>query len=896
MPHIFVSHATADNETVFRIHDALEAATGRDLWLDRRDLKPGDNWQEAIDAALRDCESLLLILSRNSAQRPEVAAEWRDALLRERDIFIAVIDDIPATDIPARLRLIQWVDLHNDWDAGMRALVAAIKVEELPADAPVTTVRPVTGKIDRRLTTIPISGRDEDLAKIQSLLKKGPTAILGVGGVGKSRLAAELVMQSPGIDGAIWHTASDISRAEEVLELLREHFNLDATTSRQDTLAKLKQNKLLVVLDNAEDVKPDDPRRADYVTLVDDLVNAGVLVLLTSRAAWEDIELCAVYTPHSLSNEAARQIVLDMAAAFEVQHDLTAQADAIATAARLHPRLIEWAVRQMKKFPPEKVIRDLKELKSAKVQEALDEMIVKTLRQMTETEGGEAEAALKRLNVCRGGFTYEAAVNICLELGGNIPDFVEAQEKWLQAFKDRLDDVLSTLQTWQFITLNGLRYQVDPLVIIAVGEEESAKRSHYNYYTMLVQQHSQKQDYVGLDSDSANLEAAFEWTITNGDGEAALGLLNAVGNYFDSRGHFNLILSWSEQVVQAVAEHPNKMLWANAQNSLGISYLNLKIGNRLDNLKKSIVAFEAALLYFTRENTPRCYALTQNNLGSAYSSIAKIEMRELNLNRARNAFKEASSYFSSEDDPFYYAGIQNNLALTFLNLAIYEDQEANLNQAIKMFEAALGFFDPNIVLLDYANTLNNLGSAHRSLAEINEPKTNLRRAIEVYEAAFVYLSSQDVPLDNARTQNNIAIACTALAYIEEPITNLKRAITAYQIALACLIPEIYPLDYASTHNNLGVTYRDLSKFEDREENLNRAVTAFVISLEYRTPENVPLDYAQTQYNLGLAYFDQNVLDAAIKCWREADHYARIVGQYDYADAALRLIESVEGKS
>src|SRR5262249_31837554 len=143
-------------------------------------------------------------------------------------------------DFPYRLGIIQYVNLARDFDAGIRALTAAIRGEELPAGAPVTTLRPVTGKIDRRLTTIPISGRDADLAEIKRLLKTGPTAILGVGGLGKSRLAAEILQTSDAIDGAIWHTASDISRAEEVLELLREHFNLDPATSRSDTLAKLR--------------------------------------------------------------------------------------------------------------------------------------------------------------------------------------------------------------------------------------------------------------------------------------------------------------------------------------------------------------------------------------------------------------------------------------------------------------------------------------------------------------------------------------------------------------------------------------------------------------------------------------------------------------------------------
>ncbi len=783
MPHIFVSHATADNDIVFRIHDQLEAATGKNLWLDRRDLKPGDNWQDAIDAALRDCESLLLVLSRNSANRPEVTAEWRDALLRERDVYIAVIDDIPATDIPARLRLITWVDLQTDWDGGIAALAAAIQGEATPPGAPVTTVRPVTGKIDRRLTTIPISGRDADLIEIQRLLKRGPTAILGVGGLGKSRLAAEIVVNGDGIGGAIWHTVSDISRADEVLELLREHFNLNPTTSRTDTLAQLKPNKRLIVLDNAEDVKPDDPRRADYVALVDDLVNVGALLLFTSRVEWDDIQLCQPYTPQTLSNEAARQIVLDMAAAFTVPHDLTAQADTIATAARLHPRLIEWALRQMKKFPPDKVIRDLKDLKSRDIQTALDEMILKTLRQMTDAEGVEAEAALKCLTVCRGGFTYAAALAIT-----GFDD-------------DNFDEQFAILQTWQFVTFDGKRYQIDPLVIAAVGEDDSAHGLHYDFYSALAQQYDKKQDYFGLDPESANLEAAFEWAMQGSDGADALWLANSVGNFLPNRGRFTQILEWDERVVRALADHPDKMLWANAQNSLAIDYWRLPVGNRHDNLKRAITAFEAALVYRTVETAPLDYAMTQNNLGTVYMAVAKIE-----------------------------------------------DQETNLKRAVAAYEVALVYRTVETAPLDYAGTQNNLGNTYGDLAEIEDREANLKRAVVAYEAALVYYS-----------------------------------------------PEAAPLNYATTQNNLGTVYWNLSEIEDRETNLKRAVAAYEAALVYRMAEAAPLDYAQTQYNLGFALRDQGDLKGAVSCWREAEHYARLMQQTDYADRARRLIDRNAGE-
>ena len=61
--------------------------------------------------------------------------------------------------------------------------------------------------------------------------------------------------------------------------------------------------------------------------------------------------------------------------------------------------------------------------------------------------------------------------------------------------------------------------------------------------------------------------------------------------------------------------------YALTQNNLGTAYRDLPTGDRAANLTRAIACFTEALRFRTVEAAPRAYALTQNNLGLAYFSL-----------------------------------------------------------------------------------------------------------------------------------------------------------------------------------------------------------------------------------------------------------------------------------
>jgi len=55
------------------------------------------------------------------------------------------------------------------------------------------------------------------------------------------------------------------------------------------------------------------------------------------------------------------------------------------------------------------------------------------------------------------------------------------------------------------------------------------------------------------------------------------------------------------------------------------------------------------------------YAMTQNNLGAAYGTLAEVEDKAGNCNKAIQAFKEALSVYTKEEFPEVYRIIEENI-------------------------------------------------------------------------------------------------------------------------------------------------------------------------------------------------------------------------------------------
>jgi len=196
-PKIFISYTWADRDIVWPLAESLRVK-GLEVWIDKREIRPGDRITEQVQKALVECDALLLMWSQSSSLSDYVRDEWNAALAQKR-IIPCLLD---GTAILGKLSDVLYVDLR-DRAKGVEELLRILP-------PPVHRVREHDdtrrGDDGLQIENIPyrenpnFTGRQEDLAELRRTLVAGKTAaitqpvsISGLGGVGKTQLAIQYV-------------------------------------------------------------------------------------------------------------------------------------------------------------------------------------------------------------------------------------------------------------------------------------------------------------------------------------------------------------------------------------------------------------------------------------------------------------------------------------------------------------------------------------------------------------------------------------------------------------------------------------------------------------------------------------------------------------------------------
>ena len=247
--------------------------------------------------------------------------------------------------------------------------------------------------------------------------------------------------------------------------------------------------------------------------------------------------------------------------------------------------------------------------------------------------------------------------------------------------------------------------------------------------------HFYRDRIAGGDASKENLTIAiqsyYKWyKHSSSQDPKASEILNDLGNFYwmlsRQAGSTEKLIAYLQEAIKsyhlastrakAIAEQAE--IDSMIQNNLGTAYNDLaRYGEMVENLTKSIQAYEAALTYRSPEIDAEQYASSQNNLGTAYWHLAQYHEPQINLRSALAAYNEALVQYNPQTAPLHWAMMQNNLGTAYWNLAQHEKEVNWLHLAIEAYEYALQYRTPEAHPAACAATQNNLGTAYWHLSQ-----------------------------------------------------------------------------------------------------------------------------------------------------------------------------------
>lgn len=121
--HHFLSYSSVDGrEFALWLADALQVGPPAfPVWLDKRRLRPGDPWDEQLVEAIRECDSLLFVMTRDSIHPRSVCKqEWMQAL-RYKKVIVPLRLHADA-ELPFLLEFRQVIDFSGSRESALARL------------------------------------------------------------------------------------------------------------------------------------------------------------------------------------------------------------------------------------------------------------------------------------------------------------------------------------------------------------------------------------------------------------------------------------------------------------------------------------------------------------------------------------------------------------------------------------------------------------------------------------------------------------------------------------------------------------------------------------------------------------------------------------------------------
>jgi predicted ATPase/class 3 adenylate cyclase len=541
-----------------------------------------EDWPEGLRIRVR--------VALHAGEADPEEAEWRGvavnrcarirALAHGGQVLVSgAVRELAGDDLPLGVSL-RDRGLHRLRDLERPEHLFQLAHPELPHDFP-----PLHSAEERRhnlpLQLTNFVGRERELDELATLLDRARLVTLtGAGGSGKTRLAIEVAArQAKRTRDGVWLV--DLAPVFDTQLVLKAVARVLGVRERphsdllDDILERLRQSRLLLVLDNCEHLADSCAR------LAEDLLRAcpDICLLATSREplgvpgerVFRTGSLAvpaADDPPDAISRAEAVILFADRAAAalgsFELDLDTAPVVAHVSRRLDGLPLAIELAAARTASLSLGDLASHLDDCFTlltggARTALARQRTLEATVAWSYDLLGERQRRLFRRLSVFAGGWTLDAAETVCAAVGNearHVADDLAALVDKSLVVRDALDGGRTRyrlLETLRQYARNKLSETSEPAAV---------RDAHLNWVVALTEEAERHLDGLeqaawldALERELDNLRAALEWAITSRNAEAGLRAASiTIGGVWVWRGHVPEGQRWLQRLLAAPGE------------------------------------------------------------------------------------------------------------------------------------------------------------------------------------------------------------------------------------------------------------------------------------------------------------------------------------------------------
>jgi predicted ATPase/DNA-binding SARP family transcriptional activator len=622
-------------------------------------------------------------------------------------------------------------------------------------------------------------GREQQQTEIVNLMGTNRLVTLtGSGGVGKTRLslqvATKVINQYP--DGVWFIELTPLTNPDLIPQTILSALRLSeqaGKTPLQILKEQLRNKKLLLVLDNCEHLI-EATAKVTYTLLrsapeIKILATSRESLSVSGELSWRvpSLSLPAEKSPMTLEKLTQYESIrLFIERALLVQpHFKVDKTDVLAIAqicSRLDgiPLAIELAAARVNALGVKQIAKRLDNrfrllTRSSRTTLERHQTLHAAIDWSYNLLDVDEKKLLARLSVFMGGWTLEAAEQVCIREGGGL--------NVLDVLSDLIDKSLvimdgSTGEAHYHFLETTRQYALEKL--LASGEDEIFRDQHLAYFRGLAEKGNseisgphQAEVIDRLDAELDNFRAALGWCVSNGYIGAALQMLGALGWAWDMRGYYNEVRSWFDKirVLGECANYPE--VYARLLNHLGRfaadfdrrpdadSILEesraiwLRLGSRGEQGLADVLCF-LGMDAQHKGNLDQAESLYKKSLAVAQKCnhqriiagsmcfLGQIEQQRGQTESAHSLYKQSLELSRRTGDLLLISISGGNLGDLFLEQGNYEKARLLFDQAVEINEKLQFRFG-------LAHTWINLGDLHRREGDYAQAEECLEKSIQV---------------------------------------------------------------------------------------------------------------------------------------------------------------------